>query len=154
MNKDGIDDVIPLLTLLSKDPNSEKEHPLIERLSLKQKGADTIVLQPGSHTFKFGFACQIEPFTVPTVVAKPRRSGGNFSEYRTWLWERHMQDDETRQKAFDKRYSAIEGALAEDLRKAGYMTLDESGKKTTSGAKVQFKIFDSENYLLTKKERH
>ena len=65
-----------------------------------------------------------------------------------------MKDDEIRQKVFEENYSSIEGPLCDDLRKAGYMTLDENGKKTTNGAKVQFKAFDQDNYLATKKERY
>ena len=65
-----------------------------------------------------------------------------------------MKDDEIRQKIFEKSYSSIEGPLCDDLRKAGYMTLEENGKKTTNGAKVQFKAFDQDNYLSTRKERY
>lgn len=57
-----------------KKKQEKVQHPLITRLNIHDKGADCIVLQPGSHSLKFGLASQDEPFVVPSLVARPRRA--------------------------------------------------------------------------------
>jgi len=38
--------------------NEEEDKRLIDFLKLEERGSDTIVIQPGSHSLKFGLASQ------------------------------------------------------------------------------------------------
>ena len=45
----------------------EDTNPFIDQKDLKNN--DTIVIQIGSHSIKFGFASQYQPFVIPNVIA-------------------------------------------------------------------------------------
>ena len=49
---------------------------LLSFLNLSEKGADTMIIHPGSHSIKFGLASQIQPFIAPNVIAYPRKKEG------------------------------------------------------------------------------
>mmetsp|Transcript_23725 Transcript_23725/g.29480 ORF Transcript_23725/g.29480 Transcript_23725/m.29480 type:complete len:102 (-) Transcript_23725:2077-2382(-) len=55
------------------DLDAREDESLINFLNLSEKGADTMVLQFGSHSIKFGLASQVQPFLVPTMIAYPGR---------------------------------------------------------------------------------
>ena len=51
-------------------PNPQKEeevNPFLDQKDIKNK--DTIVIQIGSHSIKFGLASQYQPFLIPNVIA-------------------------------------------------------------------------------------
>jgi actin-related protein len=50
---------------------------LLSFLNLSEKGADTMIIHPGSHSIKFGLASQMQPFIAPNVIAYPRKKDGN-----------------------------------------------------------------------------
>ena len=55
-------------------PNPQKEeeiNPFLDQKDIKNK--DTIVIQIGSHSIKFGLASQYQPFMIPNVIAHKKR---------------------------------------------------------------------------------
>ena len=53
------------------------------RIRQGRRGSDVIVIHPGSRFTRIGRACDINPVTVPTVIArKSRDSGGTVPEPR------------------------------------------------------------------------
>ena len=45
-----------------------------------RRGSDVIVIHPGSKFTRIGRACDINPVTVPTVIARKLRGGGTVPE--------------------------------------------------------------------------
>ena len=55
-------------------PNPQREeeiNPFLDQKDIKNK--DTIVIQIGSHSIKFGLASQYQPFMIPNVIAHKKR---------------------------------------------------------------------------------
>ena len=56
-------------------PKEEELNPFLDQKDTKNK--DSIVIQIGSHSIKFGLASQYQPFLIPNVIAhklKPDRT--------------------------------------------------------------------------------
>ena len=51
---------------MNSDPFDNNVNPF---LSQSDKGSDSIVVQLGSHSIKFGLASQYYPFLIPNVIA-------------------------------------------------------------------------------------
>ena len=49
--------------------NNENQDNVNPFLSQSDKGSDSIVVQLGSHSIKFGLASQYQPFIIPNVIA-------------------------------------------------------------------------------------
>lgn len=76
--------------------DEQKDSALIQHLNLGDKGADTIIIHPGSHSIKFGLASQSSPFIVPNLIAYPTKKGQKIESY-----EEEKGIEENIQDAFD-----------------------------------------------------
>ena len=54
-------------TIPINTPKEEDVNPFLDQKDTKNK--DTIVIQIGSHSIKFGLASQYQPFIIPNVIA-------------------------------------------------------------------------------------
>lgn len=52
------------------------------RIRQGRRGSDVIVIHPGSRFTRIGRACDINPVTVPTVIARKLRGGATVPEPR------------------------------------------------------------------------
>jgi actin-related protein len=70
---------------------------LLTFLNLQERGADTLILQLGSHSIKFGLASQSTPFIAPNVIAHPRKDGRKLFE----LNDKIRELENVKQQIFD-----------------------------------------------------
>ena len=57
------------MELINRANEFPEDTNLEKILNLSEKGADVIILHPGSQSLKFGLASQLQPFIMPNVIA-------------------------------------------------------------------------------------
>lgn len=116
---------------------------LLTFLNLQEKGADTLILHLGSHSIKFGFASQTQPFIAPNVIAHPRKDGRKICEIN----QKARELENLRQEKFDVEVEKALPEIEHQLRKKRFLLIDAKSAKNIRNRQVSFKIFDETNCL-------
>lgn len=99
-------------SFLELDESSDQA--LINFLNASDKSSETLVLQFGSHSIKFGLASQMQPFMVPTIIAHPTKKQNLFTP-------KADQD----QNVFEYNMSKVLPDIVNDLRQNKCHLIDD-----------------------------
>lgn len=118
-----------------------RDAELINNYKLYDKGADCIVIHPGSHSIKFGLSSQSDPFLVPTAIAYPSKNGRKVIADYSDVVAKNKQ----KQEAFNQEYEQVIQPIEADLRKKKHLLIDQKSVKNIRSGNVSFKVFDQSN---------
>jgi actin-related protein len=115
---------------------------LLSFLNLSERGADTLILNLGSDSIKFGLASQQTPFIAPTVIAHARKDGKR-------LWDGPQMDREVdRQARFDAELDRALPEIEHALRKKRFLLIDAKSAKSIRNKQVSFKVYEEGNAVM------
>eukprot|EP00347_Sterkiella_histriomuscorum_P001948 403370052 len=129
------------------DLNDERDQALISFLNPYDRGSDTIIIHPGSHSIKFGLASQMQPFIIPNVIAYPNKNGKRIKDF-----EGTQQLDADRQQLFDQQIDRVLPEVEQSLRKKRFYLIDAKSAKNIRNKQVSFKQYDENNCIIEGQE--